>query len=74
MPVLKIKCPKCEGPMWEEDLPDAKAAGKIELACIICGYRAFFDRRKYLAKRREIEDRVRGKVRPATGRVVSPRR
>lgn len=74
MAILKIKCPNCSGPMWEEDLPDARAAGRIELACIICGLRKFFDRRKYLAKRQEIEDRVSGKTRPAAWRVVRTRR
>ena len=64
MATLKIKCPKCSGPMWEEDLPDSST--KIDLVCIICGVRRFFDKAKYLAKKKEIENYV-----PVTRRVVS---
>lgn len=67
--ILKIKCPKCSGPMWEEDLPDSST--KIDLACIICGFRRFFDKSKYLKVKKAIENR--GKAKPATRRVVSTR-
>jgi hypothetical protein len=66
MAVLIIRCPKCRGNMWEEDLPDSSS--KIDLVCIICGLRKFFDKNKYLAKRAEIEQ-----TRTRSRRVVSTR-
>lgn len=62
--LLKIKCPKCSGPMWEEELPDTQRI--MDLVCIICGTRKFFNKAKYKAKRKEIEARAYGKTRPAS--------
>lgn len=66
MAVLIIRCPKCRGNMWEEDLPDSST--KIDLACIICGFRRFFDKKRYLDKKADIEQ-----ARTRARRVVSSR-
>lgn len=50
--ILKIVCPRCEGPIWEEDLPDSDEV--IDLACIICGYRTFAKKKKYLELKKRI--------------------
>lgn len=60
---LVIKCPQCRGPMWEEDLPDSKRT--IDLACIICGFRKFYPRQKYLEWRKKQERNVN--TAPAAG-------
>jgi predicted nucleic-acid-binding Zn-ribbon protein len=53
--VLQIKCPKCRGPVWEEDLPDSDK--KIDLVCIVCGLRRFYDKKKYLEFKLKLERR-----------------
>lgn len=41
---FKIRCFKCSGPMWVDDMRDS---GKIvDLACIVCGNRVFVNRIK----------------------------
>jgi uncharacterized Zn finger protein (UPF0148 family) len=54
--MIKIKCPRCEGPVWEEDLPDSQKV--IDLVCIICGHRKYYPKQKYLAFKRKISEQL----------------
>lgn len=50
---LTIKCPRCRGAMWTEDLPDSKSI--VDLACIVCGLRKFYPRARYMGWLKKME-------------------
>lgn len=64
---IVIKCPKCSGPMWEEELPDTDRI--MDLVCIVCGLRKFYPKQRYLKWRRRMEKDVKA---VATTRRVLP--
>lgn len=43
---MHIKCAKCGGPCWEEDLLDSDRY--IDIVCIMCGLRRFYPKKRYL--------------------------
>lgn len=54
MTKLRLKCDKCGGPCWEEDLLDSDRF--IDIVCVICGLRKFYPKKKYLDwKKKKIE-------------------
>lgn len=60
---IRIKCDKCGGPVWEEELPDTHGKNKmIDLVCLMCGMRKFYLKRKYLEwkRKRSVEHYLRG--------------
>jgi hypothetical protein len=61
--ILKIKCPKCNGPMWEDELPETPR--HIDLACLVCGERRIFKKADYRKAIKRIEERVDARIRRA---------
>lgn len=49
---LIIKCSKCDGPMWEERLPDSRKY--LDLVCLYCGKRSFVNYQKHEERKRKL--------------------
>lgn len=54
--ILKINCNRCNGPMWEEDIPDSSTV--IDIVCMYCGDRKFVNKKKWMNLKNRIEKNI----------------
>lgn len=63
MDTIRIKCNKCGGPMWEEEMLDSHGKNKmIDIVCLMCGMRKFYNKKKYMdwKRKKSVEPYLRG--------------